>query len=60
MTTFKAGTALARGDVIHPADGLPIRVVAVTSPAADRALVRFEDGTEIELTSDDVVEIEDE
>lgn len=59
VTTFKSGTELAVGDVVHPAEGEPLTVVGVSTPQYRRhALVTFADGTMAELTGDDIVEVE--
>lgn len=58
LTTFKAGNALAIGDVVHPAEGPAVRVVHVLSRGADRMVVSFDDGRVSELDAADVVEVE--
>lgn len=59
-TTFKPGTDLRAGDTVHGEIGsvLVTRVIRRRSLAGSVAIVSFADGTDAELTADDVVEVE--
>lgn len=57
VTTFKPGTDLEVGDMVHPAEGEPSAVTAVMV-LGRRVRVTLANGTMAELTADDVVEVE--
>lgn len=59
-TMFVPGTALIVGDVVHPAESEPVIVAAIhVDGSRAQVLLKGDLYCRIELTADDVVEIEE-